>query len=443
MKDVSLSHQLVSHVSQASGRWLVVGANGVVALVAVALGWGLREILVVYWLEAAVVTPLAVLRVATARQVELPTAGERYSVALDGRYGSVSLWSIPVRPRNTRYAAGLTLFWLVWLGGGLFTLGQVTSPAVEPAIVGATAGLVPLHLVETRRVLAGGYESRTPSECVHALTMNMFVVTTGVFLVAGDVQIPEPVVLALTAVSAKTALELSSRGYVWPRPTRQVEQDPSTFVPERSFAEAFSPFSRAPRFVATPERVAAPETAPRAVVRPSLLGLVARMPSQGARTVHGARALGGLVAAFAIQVLWIVLSPGDWRVALLLMLAAVVVLGGIVTLSGLSRTVPRHGTVEFRFHGEQLVCHDRVADEPQWTLPYEDIESVTQCRRLTDRLVSTGTVRIETGDRASTELLAVRNPEPVCDALDTPTLGFGRVAGANGTPGCAVRRKGS
>jgi membrane protein YdbS with pleckstrin-like domain len=386
---------------------------------------------VVYWLEAALVTPLAVLRVATARQVELPTAGDRYGVALDGRYGSASLWSIPVRPRNTRYAAGLTLFWVVWLGGGLFTLAQVTSPTVEPAIVGATAGLVPLHLVETRRVLAGGYESRTPSECVHALTMNMFVVSSGLFLVAGDVQTPEPVVLALTAVSVKTALELSSRGYVWPRPTRRVEQDPSTFVPEQSLAEVFSPFSRAPRFVATPERVAAPETAPRAVVRPSVLGLVARAPSQGARTIQGTRALGGLVAALAIQVLWIVLSPGDWRVALLLMLVAVVFFGGIITLSGLGRTVTRHGTVEFRFHNEQLVCHDGLTDEPQWTLPYEDIESVTQRQRLTDRLVSTGTVRIETSNGATAVLFALRNPETVCAALDTPTdLSRLRIAGS-------------
>ncbi|WP_459890046.1 PH domain-containing protein [Halostagnicola bangensis] len=91
-------------------------------------------------------------------------------------------------------------------------------------------------------------------------------------------------------------------------------------------------------------------------------------------------------------------------------------MGGL-TLCGLAISYPRNATLEYEFYDDRLVCYDRWLQQPQWELPYAEIDQVSITHSRVGQLVGYSTVSIGTSDGMPAKLPYLSDGEEVVARL--------------------------
>jgi len=209
--------------SRAAVAWLVC-ANAVPLVGVVGFGWDLHSLLVVYWLESAVVGVASLAKIRRAEGTDDP--GELPALSFNDR-PVASFVGRPKRRIAAFFAVHYGLFWgvhgaFVLVFPGVFGLEPASPAVVGPAVV----GLVAYHAVSYR----GNYLDRREYERAGPVTLmvepyrRVFVLHLTVVLGACAVAaIGAPVGALAVMVLVKTVLDL--RGH-WREHDRAQRRSP-------------------------------------------------------------------------------------------------------------------------------------------------------------------------------------------------------------------------
>lgn len=380
--------------------------------------WGITNLLVVYWLEGGVAVVVGFVKTGPARLVTLPLPDSRREPSIQIKRGSVTVSGLRFYARNGPLLMLLLATFGVWLATGLLAFYRSTSPfaystTTLPTVVTVASLLSLSHLITVQSYFNDQRYRRTPpTETAGPPLAYVFGIASLVLLLADLTDHPLnlswltsfPVVI----VTGKTVLELLTRCRNRSR-FEQISTDTDPFTVERSFRQRMSP----KQLTAELPSVSRPNTWPQLTVRPTRLGIFAASPFVGLE--H--RVFGtwfGLLFAFTTV---IVILGGSWSFAL--------ILGGIalvgLILCGLLILYPRNATLEYELYDDQLVCYDRWLQEPQWKLPYAEIERVSITRSRVGQRLGYSTVIIETNDGMSARLSYVSDWEEVITHLERIT----------------------
>lgn len=358
-----------------------------VAVVGVAvLGWSAAALLVVYWVEAAVVTLRGVFQALFARHEPGKTAitslpGQTW----DEKRGGVSLGPLPpIYPRNVSVVlsglGALAIFWPLAGGGVAATVdaaGGVPVGTVALAVVGVVAGNVlgAADYFRNRR-----YTDCTPRSVVPArYVFGLFVLGIGGLYALQRAAAPAVVLIA--AASAKLLVDLLVAGF-------DSEDRLGDWAGESLEREM-------------------PDGEPIATVRTDRRSLRLRATA--------------LTPLFLIAPPYVVFSLvaalagvfAGWQ-------TGVATLGVAVVVVALGRVVGadvEHGHLEYRVYPTRLVAYDTLLDAPQWVIERRTIENVTVASGVLDavgRDARTVVVSTYGDDR---RLQAVEHPEAFVDAV--------------------------
>jgi hypothetical protein len=198
----------------------LVLANLVPFVGVLALGWELHSLLVVYWLESAVVGALTIPKMVRAADPDAPARPDSFAGLADlagAEDGTVALVSlVALFGRIAFFCVHYGLFWVVH---GAFVLRFPTFFAdlawASPRVVATGAvGLLVSHVVSYRRDYVAGreYEQTTPEELMSAPYRRVLVLHLTVLGGAvGAAAVGVPLAALALMVVVKTALDL--RGY--------------------------------------------------------------------------------------------------------------------------------------------------------------------------------------------------------------------------------------
>ncbi|AGB17676.1 hypothetical protein Halru_3110 [Halovivax ruber XH-70] len=381
-----------------------------------ALGWGVNELIVLYWIEWFVVIAVGAVRAWPARLVTYPIPEQRREPSVRVRRGTLDIAGRSVLARNVpsivAQLLGFLAFWTVTGAALLWSASPLSHPWWElHAGVVVTAGLLALGhgLLARAYFRTNQFERESPESAAaasSAYTVGILVLVGLVVSVSlsGSASDPAPLAVLYAIVGGKLALValVHTRRWRW---FRRTTETPIEY--EQAFFAGLSRQGGLTEIGAVPS-VPHPGATPQTTVRPSISSIVAASPFRGLLGIHASLSVfvsTGFALLFVVDGRPIA-STGSLTVGFLL-----------VTLPALIVSLPRHGSLEYECYDDQLVCYDRWLGEPVWQLPYDTIESVSVDRGFAARIAGYGTVRVETLDDRLAELAYLREYRGVADAI--------------------------
>lgn len=366
------------------GRALLANLVPVVGIAA--LDWSVAALLIVYWVEAAVVTLRGAFQGLFARR-------EPGAVALtslpgqswDEKRGGVAFGPLPpIYPRNVHVVlSGLGALLVFWPFAGaavaavVDTAGGVPVGGVTLAVVGVVASNVvgAVDYLRHERHADCSVRSAMPGRYVFGVFM------LGIGGLYALQRAAAPSVVLIAAASAKLLVDLLVAG--------------------------FDSEDRLDDWAEEPLERKLPEGEPIATVRTDRRSLHLRAPTLTPLfLIAPPYVVFSLVAALAgVFVGW------QTGVATLGVAAVVVALGRVVGAD------VEHGHIEYRVYPTRLVAYDTLLDAPQWVVERRTIENVTVASSVLDavgRDARTVVVSTYCDDR---RLQAVERPEAFVDAV--------------------------
>lgn len=380
-----------------------------------AFNWDMTDLLMVYWLEGGVAVGVGFVKTGPARLVTLPLPDSRRELTMQIKRGSITVCGFPFYARNGPLLGFLMAALGVWLVTGLLAFYRSASPfsystTTLLSVVTVASFLCLLHLITARPYFdERRYRWTTPTATVGPPLAYVFGIASLVVMMADLTDHPLnlswlasfPVAIAI----GKTILELLTRCRNRAR-FEQISTDSDIFSFERSFRQQMSP----KQLTAELPSVSRPETWPQLTVRPSRLGIIVTSPFVGLR--H--HAFGTWFGFLFVCATATVILGGSWSFALIL---GSIALGGLI-VCGLVISYPQNATLEYEFYDDQLVCYDRWLQEPQWKLPYAEIEQVSITRSRIGHRLGYSTVSIETSDDMPAKLPYLSDGEEVVVRLE-------------------------
>lgn len=393
---------------------LIAIANLLPLLGLLAFGWDMIDLLVVYWLEGGVAIIVGFVKTGPARLVTLPLPDSQHKPSIQIKRGSINIGGLPFYARNGPLLVFLLAALGVWLVTGVLAFYRATSPfaystTTLPTVVTVAGLLAVSHLITIRPYFdERRYRRTTPPETAAPSLAYVFGVASLVVVLADLTDHPLNLSwlmsFPIAIVTGKIVLELLTRCRNRFR-FEQISTDTDPFTLDRSFRQRISP----KQLTAELPSVSRPDTWPQLTVQPTRLGIIVESPFVGLEN----RVFGtwfGLLFAFAIA---IVILGGSWSFALILGGTA----WGGLTLCGLAISYPRNATLEYEFYDDRLVCYDRWLQQPQWELPYAEIDQVSSTHSRVGQLVGYSTVSIGTSDGMPAKLPYLSDGEEVVARL--------------------------
>lgn len=379
------------------------------------LEWEPATLVLVYGLEVLFSVLLASVKALFAGR---PPSTEREGILstpgafLTGKRGSFRPvgWLPPIYPRNAPFALGalvvLTVYG-VFFGGVVVVAFEGLDGVVWSTVAVSVLGLAVAQLVETGREYFGNrrYERVSPYAVIETPARQLFVLLVALAVVglAAGLTVGGPAVLAVV-VCVKLLAE-------W-----------STYHATHTDGEVgrLAAWLGGPGSEADVEPVEVPETPPGARVRPArivvLEGVALALVATAVyalvfATVWGVAVLVAVAVTDSVTVLWLGVAASPLLVV------------GIFGVRFAQHSL-EYATLEYQRRDDSLVVYDRVLEEPQWTVPIEEIREVTVVQdRLIDRLAGTRTFAVTTGWGSSERVRRIgpfEDPDGVVPTLDVP-----------------------
>jgi hypothetical protein len=407
-------------ISEHRRALLAAIAGNAIPLIGVGvLGWNLSALVVLYWLELALIFFFAVIRgLFAGRRSELDAAGlivgalsdRRASLSVPRTHIAIHLSSMPV------VLIAIPLLTALWLVVGAVTVGVVGADRLGDATYEmiALAFLAMLFKeagqTAVKYLHRGGYKHHSAQTAIRGpfirggllFVGGLFTVTAaaaGSDTVASDVPISEldpaligtPVLIGIVLVKFGFDLAGVFRDQL-------TAFDESTTI---SFGWAYEP--------PTVEPVDAALTEPTRSIRPDWRGrLFGGVTNIGRHS--GVLKLGGsiwLVAAL--------FATGQvWHIVALLAVAGIVVPLLLVSVDYWLR----FGAVEYRTDGDAIVAYDRLFGHALWRIePWDEIDLRVERDRL-DTFLNTDSILVTLRDNSIIQIPCVPDPEPLLDVFD-------------------------
>lgn len=397
----------------------VVVTNAIPLIGVGLLGWNISALVVLYWVELAVVFLFAILRALFAgRRSELESEGliigalakRRASLSLPRTNIAVHLSSLPV------VLVSIPLLTAVWFVVGVVTVGVVgvdrLGDATFETIALASFGMLFSEAGQTAvwYLYHGEYKEHSAQTAIRGPFVRgallfisglviVVVVATGSDSIATDVPVSEvdpalvgtPVLIGIVAV--KFGFDLAG-----------VYRDQLTAFDE-STAIAFGWAYEPP----TVETVDTALTGERRCIRPDWRG----------------RLFGGavnLIRHSEVLKLGVVI----WLVAALFAMGQAWTIAGILTIAGVG--IPlllasidywlRYGAVVYRTDGDAIVAFDRLFGHALWRVEPWDEAALRVERDRLDAILDTYTIVVTPVDGSIIRIPRVADPEPLLDVFD-------------------------
>jgi len=374
---------------------LRAGLTNLVAVLGVAvLGWSASALLVVYWVEAGVALVRGILQGPFARREPADVSPEQQRVrdrytplaSWEDKRGGVSIGPLPpVYPRNMSAVLSSVLVTLIfWPIAGALVIATVGAKFPVETVLLAIVGVVAGHSVGLINYFRNGkyVENTVGSAMSRRYTIGVLVLAVGGVSVLSTASPPSVLflIVALGKLFADLAIARS-----------EASNDPRTEWDEETLAEQI------------------PTAAPTAVFEANRRNLLLRAAGMAPFVMLIPPYLFvGIAAVFA----GLVGGPVAG--------VAVFAIGAVVaTLSFVVRTDVERGHLEYHVYPDRIVAHDRLFDEPQWSLARTTVEEVTVESSRLDRVrPGSRTVVVSTyGD--DRRLRALRRPKAFVGTVDS------------------------
>jgi len=383
------------------------------------LGWNLSALVVLYWLELAVICFFAVIRgLLAGRRSDLDAAGlivgalsdRRASLSVPRSDVAIHLSSIPV------VLIAVPLLTALWLVVGAVTVGVVGADRLGDAtyemialaffaMVFKEAGQTAVEYLHRGRYKHHSAQTAIRGPFIRGGLLfvgGLFTVTAaaaGSDTVASDVPVAE-LDPALIGTPVLVGVVLVKFGFDLAGVFRDqlTAFDESTTI---SFGWAYEP--------PTVEPVDTTLTEPTQSIRPDWCGrLFGGVIDIGRHS--GVLKLGGII--------WLVaalFATGQvWHIVAVLVVAGVVVPLLLVSIDYWLRV----GAVEYRTDGDAIVAYDRLFGHALWRIePWDEIDLRVERDRL-DTSLSTDTIVVTLQDDSTVRIPRVPDPEPLLDVFD-------------------------
>ena len=397
----------------------VLITNGIPLIGVGVLGWNISALVVLYWLELAVIFGFAILRALFAgRRSEFNSDGLIIG-ALSNRQASLSvprtdiavnLSSIPVA------VIAVPLLTVLWFAVGGFTVGVVGTDRLGDATFGmitlALFGILFSEAIQTAvgYLYQGTYKEHSAQTAIRGPfirgvflfvggLVTVMTVATGNDSIAGDTSLSEldptlvgtPVLIGIVLVKLGFDLAGVYRD-------RLTAFDESTAI---SFGWAYEP--------PTGESIDTTLTGEPRSIHPDRRG----------------RLLGGLVNLIRYSEL-IKLGGVIWLVAILFAIASVWRIAAVLTIAGV--VIPlllaaldywlRYGAVEYRTSGEAIVAFDHLFNQALWRIEPWDETDLKIERDWVDAHLDTYTIVLTRLDETVIRIPRVSAPKPLLEVFD-------------------------
>jgi hypothetical protein len=416
--------QTVQHYSPPAETIAVIVANAVPLVGVVFLGWDLAALVFLYWFELGILSFWALLRALFAgRPSELDgdpliagaVARKRTTIRLPVTAVGIRLSTLPV------IAVAIPILTLVWFFAGVVTVGVVGTETPDPdalaMVVLAGFGIFCSEGASTlvEYFYRGGYREQSAQTAIQGVFIRGAVIGVGgmltavfVGLSAGAVEPDDPLTavdptvvglpLLVGIVLVKFGFDL---GGLYRE--RLVDFDEASYF---ELGWAYEPPSE--------DSVLPAETVTERL-RPTGVGrAVGGVSASNIRRHPGALGVGGFI--LLVSVLFVM--GGVWETVLVLVILALVVPMGLLTLDYWLR----YGGIEYRVSGDAIVAYDRLFRTRLWRIEPWDESGLRIERGRLHGLLDTSTVVIECSDR-DIRLPHVRNPDPIVDVFDRRVSG--------------------
>ena len=397
----------------------VLVANGIPLIGVGVLGWNVSALVVLYWLELAVIFAFAILRALFAgRRSEFNTDGLIIG-ALSNRQASLSvprtdiavnLSSIPVA------VIAVPLLTALWVAVGAFTVGVVGTDRLGDATYGmitlALFGILLSEAIQTAvgYLYRGAYKEHSAQTAIRGPfirgvflfvggLLTVMIAATGSDSIAGDTPLSEidpalvgtPVLVGIVFVKFGFDLAGVYRD-------RLSAFDESTSL---TFGWAYEPPTR--------ESIDTTLTGePRSI-----------QPDQRGRLLGGIVNLGRHSALIKLGgVIWLVAFlfaiASVWRIAAVLTIAGVVIPLSLATIDYWLR----YGAVEYRTDGDAIVAFDHLFEQALWRIEPWDETDLRIERDWLDTYLETYTITLTRVDGTVIRMPRVSTPQPLLAVFD-------------------------
>ncbi|ELZ90391.1 hypothetical protein C440_16971 [Haloferax mucosum ATCC BAA-1512] len=386
----------------------VLAANVLPLAGVVWFGWDPETLVAVYVLELLVVLPLAGVKALFAGK---PPASDREAGVfnipesdLADKRGSVTVHSRlpPVYPRNVPFTVAVVCGG-AWIGflilAPVSEVVSVLDVLGHPEVLLSVVALVVGQVVETVHTYFGSerYAERSPYAVVEIPARQGFLLSCFLFIVA--VGGPTSVLVAFVVVKVL---------FEW-----------SGFRAEHGGGGRLTGWLSGPDSEITADSVNVPAGHPSATIDVAQRSVIAD-------AVWGVVTKGPFYVMLATFV-WLGVPAflGEGAPSLSLWLAsglASLVLLSLLLVGDIVETVLTNKWTTYYRIGDQLVAHDRLTDEPQWTAPVGELRDASVVEtRLSDRYFGTRTVTVTTGrgdDETERTLGPLDDPKTFVETFD-------------------------
>lgn len=397
----------------------VLISNGIPLIGVGVLGWNISALVVLYWLELAVIFGFAILRALLAgRRSEFESDGliigglsnRRASLSVPRTDVAVHLSSIPVA------VIAVPLLAALWFAVGTFTVGVVGADRLGDATIGIiTLALFGILFAEAAQTAVGylyrgAYKDHSAQTAIRGPfirgvflfaggLLTVMIAAAGSDSIGGDTPLSEvdPTVVATPVLVGIVLIKLSFDLAGIYRDTLTAF-DESTAI---SFGWAYEP----PAGTSINTKLTGEPKAIYPDRRGRLLGGVVNLIRYGELIK-----LGGVI----------------WLVAILFAIASVWPVAAVLTIAGI--VIPlllaavdywlRYGAVEYRTDGDAIVAFDHLFDQPLWRIEPWDETALRIERDRLDTYLGTYTIVLTRLDETVIRIPRVSTPKPLLAVFD-------------------------
>lgn len=394
---------------------IIIAANILPVIGLLFFGWGLIEILVVYWFEGVVALVVLVVKGLSAELIETDLPHPRSEPQLRTRPGSIQFGPLEFNIRNCSHAGAAIMFLSSLLAVGILLFYPASPLLYSSSETVWSTAVVATTLALTHILTAGVYFRQQRHQLVtpkqisgSALRVAGIVIGSVVLLWMGGATADEseiqtlPAFVAYLLVVGKTGLVILFQCRDRDRFIHN-NNNHTTFTNNNSSQDGLD--SLVGIDTTTLPEISAPAAIPQHVIKPDARRLIVFSPVIGV-FISGAQLVFLLIAL-------VIFVFGDPVFALVPFVAALII-GSITTFA---YVISRHATIEYHFYNDQLVCYDSLVEKSVWKLSYEVMLDVDIKRGVSGRVAGHGHIVVETETGPPARLLYLSEYEDAAGYL--------------------------